>query len=624
MKIPVEWLYQYIDIDQETKYIADAFTALGLMLDSPVVEYVNGEYKTYVLDLEHRMDRADWLSILGCARDLAALENLNLLKPELYEHHYAQLQENEKIKIKVECPELVYRFNTKVFKDIKVEASPDWLKNRLEAYGIPAKNNIVDITNYVMVETGQPMHAQDIDKLQAPEIILKKAENGQKITTLLGETVQLDDKTFVLTQNNTPTVIGGIVGGAATAVDQTTTTIILDAGNYNQTNIRKTSRRLKIQNETVLRYDKFLHPNLTEYAIQRATKLILDIAGGKAYENYDYIGQNQQAVDAAKIKTQNLRFSRIKKIGGIDFDAIKVRNILENLEYKILNESDNGFKVEVPYFRTDVQVEDDLVADILRINNYINIPKTGIAAAPPKEVTPKIYKFEDKLRQSLVELSAHEHITNPLVNSNNTVNNTYYQDKNKLQQIKLQNTLTAEKDALRTSIYQTLKPVVEMYKKHKLNNFTLFEVGKIYVYENESMGEKGITAPEVYKCKEIRQTQIICEFKENTQIKSKKFINGLFKILGVNPTYKIFNNTVQIWSENILIGELNKNNATLYNEPLLEAYEKHAKEIGRVVSEIPHKNYLDVTFATSKKFNYESIISKIKNIDLFFHDGPHD
>ena len=261
MKIPLEWLGEYVDIKGKSpKEIADSFTALGLLLDKPI--------ENEVLDLEHRMDRSDWLSILGCARDYAAFEGLSLKLPPVNTDKGLTPAEKDKIAIGVKCPQVVNRFNTRVFKNIKVKDSPKWMKERLEAYGIPSINNIVDITNYVMVEYGQPMHAQDISKMKAREIVIRCAKDGEKLTTSLGETVTLSKGQFVLTQADEPTVIGGIVGGKTTAVDSSTKEIVLDAGNYDQNNIRKSSRKLKIQNETVLRYDKFLHPELTQAALR--------------------------------------------------------------------------------------------------------------------------------------------------------------------------------------------------------------------------------------------------------------------------------------------------------------------------------------------------------------------
>jgi phenylalanyl-tRNA synthetase beta chain len=401
MRVPLIWLKDYIDTKKTPKEIAESFTALGLMLDKPI--------EKDVLDLEHRMDRSDWLSIIGCARDFAAMEGLKFKFPELNKTAGKQPKKSQIIDIKIECPDLVHRFNTRVFRGIKVKKSPKWLSERLEAYGIPSINNIVDITNFVMVELGQPMHAQDIAKMEKPEIVIRRAKDNEEITTLLGQQIKLNSKNFVLTQNNKPTVIGGIVGTKSTSVDENTADIVLDAGNYDQVNIRKSSRELKIQNETVLRYDKFLHPKLTEIALERATKLILELAGGEYYQNIDYYPKS------FPLKKLKLRFSRIKQISGMNIPESKIEMILDSLGYSVLNKNSEGMSLDVPYFRTDVEVEDDIVSDILRINNYKNIPSDVLNMAPPAEITPKIYVFEERLRDILVNLGLYEHITNPLV-----------------------------------------------------------------------------------------------------------------------------------------------------------------------------------------------------------------
>ena len=181
MKIPLDWLKQYISTDKSAKELANDFTMIGLLLDKPIVDFSHEEYSTKVLDLEHRMDRADWLSILGCARDLACYLKADLIMPEAIDLP-SQIEVNSQIEIKVDCPDLVNRFTTLVIKGLNVKPSPSWLSNRLEAYGIPSINNVVDITNYVMVEMGQPMHAQDIAKLSKKEIHIRRANEAETLT----------------------------------------------------------------------------------------------------------------------------------------------------------------------------------------------------------------------------------------------------------------------------------------------------------------------------------------------------------------------------------------------------------------------------------------------------------
>ena len=369
-----------------------------------------------------------------------------------------------------------------------------------------------------MVELGQPMHAQDLAKMKAPEIVIRKAKREESVKTLLGETIKVDGGQFVLTQKGIPTVIGGIVGGASTGVDDKTADIVLDAGNYDQNNVRKSSRKLKIQNETVLRYDKFLHPKLTEIAIARATKLILDLAGGEYYENIDWYPKK------SRVKKMDLRMSRIEAIGGMKINIKRVKEILESLEYKVLAESNKGLNLEVPYFRTDVEVEDDLVSDVLRISDYEKIPISLINRSPPKEITPDIYNFENKVKDVCVSLGLHEHITNPLVS----------RESNNDKQVLLENALSSEQNAVRTNVYDTLFPITGSYKSRGCEEIGLFEIGRIYNINASNKGGFGF--------KEIRVLEVIYHAKKKPHEvvpHTKVLLNGVLNNLGIeNVEYK--------------------------------------------------------------------------------------
>ena len=588
MIIPIEWLKEYVDIKKSPKEIGESFTALGLMLDR-LVE--NG-----ILDLEHRMDRSDWLSIVGCARDLAAIEGLPLRLPEgAVPEKTGESKGSGGVEIKVEAPDLVRRFNTRVFRGVKVKESPKWLRERLKSYGLPSKNNIVDITNYVMVELGQPMHAQDLAKFSKQEIVLRRAKTGEEITTLLGERIKLDSETLVLAEGKNLIGIGAIVGSPATAVDESTTDIILDAGNYNQSNIRKTSRRLNIRNETVLRTEKFLHPHLTQMAIERATKLILELAGGQYFENIDYYPKE------VPLTKMPLRYSRIEKVGGILLPAQTVKNILKALGYRVLEENSAGMQIEVPYFRTDIAVEDDIVSDILRINNYENIPLEIISAAPPKEVTPEIYNFEEKCRDILVSLGMHEHITNPLVkfDGNNTAAG----------QIRLENSLNSEQDALRTSIHETLKPVLAIYQKHKINSAKLFEVGLTYY----KIGDRYENIKEIRTIEGVVSTENGVKQASNT---AKEILAAFFKNLGIdNVRYEkpegIEINGAVIFQNKLALGDIRLDSFTLFSESSLKAEKSQL----RVRDTIMHKTTEDITLEVDTDRALGPTLAKLKGLN---------
>jgi phenylalanyl-tRNA synthetase beta chain len=568
MKIPLIWLKDYVDTGKTGKELAASFTALGLMLDKPLGA-------DNVLDLEHRMDRADWLSVLGCARDLAAFEHLKLKLPKLYLKPGKILNTNSKIQIDVQTP-TVRRFQTRIFKGIKVGPSPAWLKDRLTAYGMESKNNIVDITNFVMVEYGQTMHAQDLAKLPGKDITTRPAKMGEKVITLLGTEVKLDPDTFVLTSGGVVTVIGGIVGGKMTGVTDTTTNIILDAGNYDSHIIRKTSRRIKIINESVSRNDKFLDPRLIDPALARATGLILELAGGTYYDNDDYYPV------PVSPKTMTLHLARLHTLSGMDFTLGNAKQILQSLGYQITEESGDSLTVEIPYFRTDVEVEDDLVADILRISNYENIPLSPLSTPVPSSITPKIYLFEEKLRDLLVSQGLHEHITSTLVTASDTPG-----------QVKLANALSADQNALRTTLVPELTQVLKNYGKHNFTNQGVFEIGKTFTKNKKNYLE-------------FHHLSIVFPLAKL----ANQALATLFSSLGIaeyslNPEKDPSQVTITINTDSI--GALSTTALTLDTNKLLEHYHPYQN----IQSDFSHTHTLDLSIELPTSILFSTIANTI-------------
>ncbi len=566
MKVPLIWLKDYIDTDKSAAQLAASFTQLGLMLDKPL------DSKN-VLDLEHRMDRADWLSILGCARDLAAFENVKLKLPKLSGKPGKPATADTKITINIDTP-VVRRFQTRVIKGIKVGPSPKWIVDRLTAYGMESINNIVDITNFVMIEYGQPMHAQDIAKLPGKDITIRKAKPGESLTTLLGTEIKLSEDTHVLTSGNQPIVILGVVGGKATGVTSETRDIILDSGNYDSRVIRKSSRQLKIMNETVSRDDKFLDPRTIDLALARATDLILEIAGGTYYANDDYYPT------PAKSSTQTLRSSRLALLSGMDISLATAKKILKSLEYSIVEESESELTVEIPYFRTDIEVEDDLIADILRITNYTNIPQIPISSPVPRDITPQVYRFEDTLRDLLVAQGAHEHITNSLTQS--TGSNT---------EVKLANALSSDQNALRNSLVPRLTQAIKNYKKHKINTVPLFEIGKVFEVNGDKYLE-GRLLTIVFPKVGIAQNSLA----------------SLFTTLGIT-NYEITNSlTIKVTDK--LVGNISATTFTLVTDALMSL----SKPYSGIVSDFSHNTSLDLSLMVPSSLKYADISGLISGL----------
>ncbi len=583
MKIPLEWLTQYIKTDKSAKALAIDFTMIGLLLDKPITDFTHADYSTPVLDLEHRMDRADWLSVLGCARDLACYLQTDLIMPQMLDLP-KQAETQDQVAIKVDCPELVNRFTTLIVKNLTVKPSPKWLANRLEAYGITSINNVVDITNYVMVEMGQPMHAQDIAKLSKKEIHIRRARVGETLTTFLGDSVKLDTECFVLCQNDKPTVLGGIVGSNETGVDETTVDIVLDAGNYNQVNIRKTSRRLKILNETVLRYDKLLSSQLTMEALLRAAYLLQEVAGGTSYFNNDYTSDKGVITP----KTKKLRKQRLELLAGTVFDLAKAEDILTRLGYTTINRTPSELEFQTPHFRTDIEVEDDLVADVLRITGYDKIKAIPVSGPVPEEITPAIAKFEHQVRDELVICGLNEYITSPFVaaDSLNTL------------QIVLDSAVNKDQNALRTSLYQTLEPVLAVYKNNTLNIRGIFEVGKVYSKDSK---EK--------QYNEERTLQVLVSNQATPYETSKLLKATLATVMHRLGIDFYINPKNEIYQDKLMLGALEYNTFYLLTEELLKA----KKSNKTVKTKVENLKLRDITLIAQPGLHLGDAFEFIKN-----------
>lgn len=564
MKVPLIWLKDYVETNKSAKELAASFTQLGLMLDKPLDE-------KEVLDLEHRMDRSDWLSMIGCARDLAAFEGVPLKLPKLSGKPGKTAIKEDQIKIDIQTP-VVRRFQTRLIKGIKVGPSPAWLTDRLSAYGMESINNIVDITNFVMVEYGQPMHAQDIAKLGGKDITIRKSNEGEKLTTLLGTEITLTPDTHVLTSGGKPTVILGVVGGKQTGVTDSTTDIILDSGNYDSRVIRKSSRQLKIMNETVSRDDKFLDPRVIDLALARATDLILELAGGTYYANDDYYPS------PAIPKTMTLRQSRLQLLSGMDLNLSTAKKILKSLEYSVVEEGEGTITVEIPYFRTDVEVEDDIVSDILRIYNYSNIPTHSLSTPVPTDITPAVYRFEERLRDLLVAQGAHEHITSSLTRSSGSQN-----------EVVLANALSSDQNALRTHLTPGLSHVLSTYAKHKQKEAMVFEIGKVFRNSGSNYLEGRLLT-----------------VASNTPVANS--LATLLSSLGIS-NYQI-NKNCEITGRDQLIGSVAPGTYTLVTDAIMPL----AKSYTGIISEFSHTTSLDISLLAPKSVLYADIQATLSSL----------
>jgi len=467
MKVPLNWLKEYIHTKLTAKEIASALTMVGHALDKPIYEQ-GGDF---IMDLEDRGNRADTMGIIGIARDLAALNGIKLIYPQ--EGKIPKIN-NGKITppIKVESDK-VTRWMAVSFKNVKVAPSPDKIQKRLKAYGIEVINNIVDITNYVMIETGMPLHAFDTDKVD--EIILRQAKKGETLVTFEGTKLVLNEDDLVASDSKKPLTLTTAVGGRESGIIKNTVNILIEAGLYHQPTARQTAIRHNVRNETSARLGKYLHPHYCEVAISRTLELMKEIVGVESENvSFDYYPHRYVT------KVVSLTEKRLNLIYGKDIKISEAAQILKKLEFQIKKQDNTELSVGVPYFRTDVTMEDDLIEEVLRIKGYETIPSyLPQRPSPPKLFFPQM-DLEDKIKDIMVKMGFNEVISQQIVDIKESRKTEVI---NEDRVVKLQNSWNAELNILRPEFISPQLKYFIAYVQHNVAPIKIFEIGKTYTKE---------------------------------------------------------------------------------------------------------------------------------------------
>ncbi len=320
----------------------------------------------YLLGIDVLPDRAgDCLSHLGIARECSALLDKKIILPSIKINEDKKLKIKDFLSVKVEKPKDCPRYTVRVLTEVNVCPSPNWLKEKLLACGLNSINNVVDATNYVMLEMGQPLHAFDYDKV-GKEIIVRRAGKGERIMTLSGKEYVLDKDTLLISDPKRPLALAGIKGGIGAEITNATKTIILESANFNPKLISQTARRLNLRTDASMRFEHNLDPNLTEAAIDRVASIIKEVAGAKVISGKIDVYKNK--VKPKKIK---LNFGDIKRIIGVEISRMEIVKILSKLGFEVSGTGD--LSVLVPTFRQDVVIPENLIEEIGRVYGYDKI-----------------------------------------------------------------------------------------------------------------------------------------------------------------------------------------------------------------------------------------------------------
>ena len=475
-----------------------------------------------ILEIDNKSltHRPDLWGHVGMAREVSAILNTKFVQPKTPE---IAVKEEENFEVKVEDPDLCPRYMGLVMQGVEIKDSPNWMQTRLRAAGLRAINNIVDITNYVMLELGQPLHAFDLKKIPNKKIVVRRAKKGEKITTLDDEERELSTENLLITNGEKPIAIAGVMGGENTEIDETTKAVFLESANFEASNNRRTSAALGLRTESVMRYEKSLDPALSEASLKRMVALIKESCP-KAYvasRVYDVCAWREPKI------TLKVNAKDISCQAGIEIDKKEVKDILTRLGFEV----DSKLNVKVPSWRAtkDVSLPVDLVEEVVRIHGYENIPYTLPKTEDEPPAVNALWNLERRLKKTIAfSCALYEVINFSFVGEELLRKFGINPDTC----VKLANPLASDQTMLRPDLLPNLLLCAQRNARFQ-DEVRIFEYGSVFLKE---VGE--LAADAEGKKKLPRQEKHLCAVLTDDFYAAKKVLETIFAALGLKATYE--------------------------------------------------------------------------------------
>lgn len=479
MNISYNWLKDLVEIDLSPQDLAEKLTGAGL-----AVEGIHPQNDDFIFDIDLTSNRSDCLSHLGVSREVQALTGAKAVVN--HEEQYS-VEINPNL-VTIEDSDLCNRFTARIIKNVKIGASPEWLKKRLESMGERSINNVADITNYVMLELGQPMHAFDFNKLAGQRIVVRRAKSGETIKTLDEAERKLDETMLMICDAEKPVAVGGIMGGFDSAISGETTDVLLEVAYFKRSNIRATSRKLNLSTEASYRFERGVDIENLIRASNRATELICELAGGTAG---DFADVYPTKFTPNEIESNDIQ-SAVKRLTGLKVENEEILRILSALgiessdQSQIANQTSQTFTP--PSWRHDIAIEEDLVEEVARIVGYEKIadeipPARSAGAYQPNEPRKKL------LRQTLADQGFDEAISYSFIDTKH--DQTFelipnFVSKNMDEKfVSLRDSIIEGSTRMRQSLLSGLIDAVRTNFNHQKRDIKLFELGKVFAASAE-------------------------------------------------------------------------------------------------------------------------------------------
>jgi phenylalanyl-tRNA synthetase beta chain len=447
-------------------------------LGMPLDEYMGDA----VLDLELTPNRLDCLSVLGVAHEVGALTGKTVKEPEIsYPEDGAPVAQQASVSIAE--PELCHRYTATVITGLSIGPSPQWLQDRLTRAGLRPINNVVDVTNYVMLEFNQPLHAFDLDKVKDRTIIVRRAAPGETLETLDGVQRELNPDVLVIADSHDPVGLGGVIGGANSEIGPGTTSVLLESATFNPYNNRKTAETFRLRTDATQRFEKGLRAELAPLALQRATQLIRQVAGGEIARGIIDIFP-----DGELHPTVPLTLKRLKQVLGMDLELNAAAAVLQSLGFVTETTGPGRLEATVPYWRNDISIEEDLIEEVVRIIGYDAVPTTMMSTPIPYHRPEPMTELKARVLEALASAGMQETISYPLV-SRESLESVGQADDGR-PPLRVANPMNAGQEylrpTLRASLLQTLR-----YNQERLDlPFRFFEAGRVFLPREADLPEE--------------------------------------------------------------------------------------------------------------------------------------
>ena len=452
---------------------------LVLPTDAPIGMALDDYLGDVILDLEPTPNRSDWLSVLGVAYEVAALTGSQVRQPEaIYPEEGQEIR--TLLSVGIRDADLCPRYTASLIRGIVVGPSPRWLQKRLEQCDVRPINNMVDVTNYVMLEYGQPLHAFDYETLLRQRIHVRRAYTGETMTTLDEVQIPLSSDHLVIADDRDARALGGVIGGLDSGITEATTDVVLESASFDPSNNRRTAQDFSLRTEATLRFEKGLRPDLPPLALRRATQLIQQVAGGTVAKGIIDVYPEREKPGAMLLTSQ-----RMKQVLGMEHSMEQAKSVLVSLGFSAVSEGDEALRVSAPPWRSDITIEDDLVEEVARIVGYDSIPTQMLSTTIPHHEGQDLRAFREKVRDLLVRQGLQETISYSAVGLDLLRKARITDDDTGL--LAVANPMSRDFKYMRPTLRASLMNTLSYNVARDARSLAIFEIGRVYLKQGKAL-----------------------------------------------------------------------------------------------------------------------------------------